>query len=169
MGRASDDTRERTVATLRAGLLDGRLGTETFVSRVGAAYGSQTHEQLAALTGDLPPPRRHPLRALLDLVAPPQQRPPEPALPLQPPAIKQGDRLTLGRDTSCHYVIADRSVSKRHAELERVEDGWVIHDLESRNGTRINGWRVARHALRAGDTIELGATVFVFVPGDESR
>jgi hypothetical protein len=154
------------VAALRAGLLDGRLGTDTFVSRVGAAYGSKTHEQLAALTGDLPT-RRRPLRALLDVLAPRAQPRIESLTPLEPPAAGRGSRLTIGRDISCDYVIADRSVSKRHAELERVEEGWVIHDLQSRNGTRINGWRVPEQPLRAGDKVELGATVFVFVPGDD--
>lgn len=111
--------------------------------------------------------RQHPLRALLNLLAPREVPRAESLTPLQPPAVGQGERLTIGRDASCHYVIADRSVSKHHAELERLEDGWLIHDLQSRNGTRINGWRVPEQRLRAGDTVELGATAFVFVPGDE--
>src|SRR3954452_1148716 len=163
MGRASDDTREHTVAALRAGLLDGRLGTETFVSRVGAAYGSKTREQLAALTGDLPV-RRHPLRVLLDRLASRSQPGIERSMPLQPPDVAAGERLILGREPSCHFVIADRSVSKRHAELERREDCWMIHDLDSRNGTRINGWRVREQRLRTGDMVELGGSTFVFAP-----
>jgi hypothetical protein len=167
VGRASDDTRENTVALLREGLLDGRLGTDTFVGRVGAAYASKTHEQLGALTADLPPHRR-PLRALLDLLRP-RHGSTDALTPLQPPAVARGERLTLGRDDACHYVIADRSVSKRHAELERRDDGWVIHDLQSRNGTRINGWRVPAQRLRPGDVVELGASAFVFAPAEDAN
>lgn len=70
----------------------------------------------------------------------------------------------LGRNPTCDYAIADPTVSARHAELTRTRDGWRIKDLSSRNGTRVNGWLIREQALRPGDTIELGATAFVFWP-----
>ena len=62
-------------------------------------------------------------------------------LPLQFPR-GGGDQFSIGRDASCDLAIADMTVSRRHAQLERTEDGWLLTDLESTNGTRVNGWRV---------------------------
>jgi FHA domain/Domain of unknown function (DUF1707) len=167
VGRASDHTREQAVATLRGGLVEGRLGTETFVSRVDAAYRAKTHNVLAGLTRDLPRRRRR-LRALLDLVAPVDGLAPGIPAPLHPPDVRSGHRLTLGRDNACDYAISDATVSGRHAELERTDDGWMIRDLKSRNGTRVNGWRVGEKRLCAGDELALGAALFVFAPPGES-
>ena len=47
VARASDDTREQAVNVLRRGLMTGRLGTETFVGRIDAAYQAKTHDELA--------------------------------------------------------------------------------------------------------------------------
>jgi pSer/pThr/pTyr-binding forkhead associated (FHA) protein len=70
----------------------------------------------------------------------------------------------IGRNPSCDYAIHDVTVSGRHAELARTRDGWRIKDLSSRNGTRVNGWLVRDQDLLPGDTIELGAALFVFRP-----
>lgn len=162
MGRASDDTRERTIAVLRDGLLAGRLGGETFVSRVDLAYRAKTHDVLAGLTRDLPGPRRR-LRRLLDLLAPRDEA--AAAMDaLQPPDVPRGERLVLGRENTCDYVIQDKTVSTRHAELERTDKGWLIRDLGSRNGTRVNGWRASEQPLAAGDEVALGARRFFFAP-----
>jgi hypothetical protein len=163
VGRASDDTREQAVTLLRGGLVDGRLGTETFVGRVDAAYRAKTHDVLAGLTRDLPR-RRRPLRALIDLLAPREGSDADVPAPLQPPDAGEGTLLTLGRDNSCDYAIADATVSGRHAELERVKAGWVIRDLQSLNGTRVNGWRVSEQQVLAGDILALGGALFVFAP-----
>lgn len=167
MGLASDDTRERAVAELRDGLIDGRLGTETFVSRVDAAYRAKTHDVLAALTRDLPKRRRH-LRALLGLLAPVDATGPDSATPFHPPDVPSGYRLTIGRGNDCDYAVGNRTVSHHHAELERTDDGWMIRDLESRNGTRVNGWRVTEQRLRAGDELALGTARLVFAPPPDS-
>jgi pSer/pThr/pTyr-binding forkhead associated (FHA) protein len=79
------------------------------------------------------------------------------------PEIGVGEARSLGRATSCDYVIHDPTVSNRHAELVRVDDGgWLIRDLGSRNGTRVNGWLVKEQRLRDGDTLTLGESVFLF-------
>ncbi|HEX6713404.1 MAG TPA: DUF1707 and FHA domain-containing protein [Thermoleophilaceae bacterium] len=159
MSRASDDTREHAVGRLRSGLMSGRLGTETFVERVDAAYRAKTHAELASVTEDLPRHRAR-WRALLDKVAPLAHMSP----PLRPPHMDSGDRRVLGRGATCDYTIADPTVSMRHAELIRTDDGWLIRDLESRNGTRVNGWLAKEERLQAGDTITLGGSAFRFCP-----
>ena len=80
--------------------------------------------------------------------------------------MAEGDRRVMGRETTCDYAIADQTVSARHAELVRSGDGWLIRDLGSRNGTRVNGWLVQEQRLEPGDTLTLGTTVFVFRPAD---
>ncbi len=70
--------------------------------------------------------------------------------------------LIIGRRESCDIVLPDESVSRRHARLEPKKEGWVISDLNSGNGTYINGVRVNSTVLSPGDTIKLGATLCVF-------
>ncbi len=74
------------------------------------------------------------------------------------------DRLTLGKDPSNDVVLgADPTVSRLHAVLERFSAGWTIRDLNSRNGTFVNGERIlSASRLRAGDEIRLGATRLLF-------
>jgi FHA domain/Domain of unknown function (DUF1707) len=79
-----------------------------------------------------------------------------------------GDQFSIGRDASCDLAIPDMTVSRRHARLERTRDGWLISDLESTNGTRVNGWRVRdKVPVRAGDVVSFGNLETVFWPGDE--
>jgi len=54
------------------------------------------------------------------------------------------------------------SVSRLHAELVRGRDGWLLNDLGSHNGTRLNGWLVRETvSVRAGDRLEFGSMAFV--------
>jgi hypothetical protein len=69
-----------------------------------------------------------------------------------------GDRFTIGRDASCDLAIADMTVSRQHAQLERGTDGWLLSDLESTNGTRLNGWRVRGQVpVKSGDLVSFGS------------
>ncbi|MGZ8783179.1 MAG: FHA domain-containing protein, partial [Gaiellaceae bacterium] len=54
------------------------------------------------------------------------------------------------------------NVSRRHAELRREGPAWWLVDLDSTNGTELNGKRAKRAKLEDGDTITLGATDLVF-------
>ncbi|MDE1169675.1 MAG: FHA domain-containing protein [Verrucomicrobium sp.] len=68
-----------------------------------------------------------------------------------------GPRVTVGRAADNAIPIPDPSVSSRHAELVLGDDGdYAIRDLDSTNGTRINGERVQHAALRRGDILRLG-------------
>lgn len=54
--------------------------------------------------------------------------------------------VTLGRSRDCDCVLAEPSVSRRHAELRREGERWLLRDLGSRNGTRLNGVRLLDEA-----------------------
>ncbi len=68
--------------------------------------------------------------------------------------------MVMGRDNTCDLVLADRSVSRRHALILGTTDAPFIRDLGSANGTYLNRQRVTREvALEAGDRIQIGTTV----------
>src|SRR5215212_10280709 len=68
----------------------------------------------------------------------------------------------VGRE-SRQLPLSDNTVSRRHAELVPGDDGWVLRDLGSSNGTYINGQRVTnRYSLKLGDQIRVGRTLMVF-------
>jgi hypothetical protein len=70
---------------------------------------------------------------------------------------------TLGRSRECEIVIDDPNASRRHAELRPRGGGWIITDLGSTNGTRVNGRTVqASEVVRPGDEIEIGASLITF-------
>ena len=74
-----------------------------------------------------------------------------------------GDQFSIGRDASCDLAIADMTVSRLHAQLERTPDGWQLSDLESRNSTRVNGWLVrGKVPVRAGDLVSFGSLDVIF-------
>jgi FHA domain/Domain of unknown function (DUF1707) len=90
--------------------------------------------------------------------------PGRPAPMVFPPG--SGTSFTIGRTQDCDLRIADLSVSRRHAQLERSEDGWLLSDLGSHNGTRVNGWLVREPvSVRPGDVLQFGSAVFV-IQGD---
>ena len=72
------------------------------------------------------------------------------------------DALTIGRLDSCDIVLSDTGVSRKHAEVRREGDEWVIVDLNSTNGTIVNGKAVRRHRLAQGDRIEVGESTLEF-------
>jgi len=77
-----------------------------------------------------------------------------------------GGQFSIGRDASCDLAIADMSVSRLHAQLERTPEGWLLSDLESTNGTRVNGWRVrGKVPVRAGDLVSFGSLDVIFAAG----
>jgi FhaA, N-terminal domain/FHA domain len=71
-------------------------------------------------------------------------------------------RVVLGRSRACDVRVNDLNVSRRHAELRQEGATYWIVDLDSMNGTVVNGQRVERERLRDGDTITLGSTDIVF-------
>jgi FHA domain/Domain of unknown function (DUF1707) len=73
-----------------------------------------------------------------------------------------GTSFTIGRTQDCDLRIADLSVSRRHAQLDRGEEGWLLSDLGSHNGTRVNGWLVREPVpIHPGDILQFGSAVFI--------
>lgn len=70
------------------------------------------------------------------------------------------DPIVIGRLPECTVTVNDPNVSRRHAEVRRSDDGAgaVVHDLQSTNGTRVNGTPVRDHRLMDGDEITVGTT-----------
>lgn len=64
--------------------------------------------------------------------------------------------LVLGRHRTCDVVLSDPTVSRRHARLIFRDGTWVLQDLQSTNGTTVNGMYVGRCELRPGDRLVLG-------------
>ncbi|XZE53404.1 diguanylate cyclase [Planctomycetaceae bacterium SH139] len=71
--------------------------------------------------------------------------------------------LQLGRDIQVDMVLADASVSRHHAEICKTENGYKIRDLDSTNGTLVNGHPVREQLLNSGDTIRIGSFLFRFL------
>jgi pSer/pThr/pTyr-binding forkhead associated (FHA) protein len=75
-------------------------------------------------------------------------------------------QVVLGRDPGCDVLLSHLSVSRRHAEIRGVGDGWELRDLGSLVGSYLNGVPVDTAVLRDGDEIVLGVfRLVVSVPG----
>ncbi|TDB38177.1 MAG: DUF2662 domain-containing protein [Actinobacteria bacterium] len=74
----------------------------------------------------------------------------------------RGEQVVVGRLADCQIHLPDVNVSRRHAAFIRMDDGWAIEDLDSTNGTLLNGKTVARARLRDGDVIEIGVTQLIY-------
>jgi pSer/pThr/pTyr-binding forkhead associated (FHA) protein len=72
--------------------------------------------------------------------------------------------ITIGRAPDNMIVIDDPSVSGRHAQLQLAGEVYRLQDLESTNGTRVNGIPVTETALRFDDRIHFGAVDALFEP-----
>lgn len=69
----------------------------------------------------------------------------------------------LGRSRDCDVVIDDSGASRRHAELRPRGGGWIINDLGSTNGTKLNGRVIDRaEVIQPGDEIKIGSSVITF-------
>jgi FHA domain/Domain of unknown function (DUF1707) len=164
--RPTDRERERVVRALRSSSLDGSLSADTFERRVARAYAASTRDQLDELVIDVPRAvgaESTIARAagwLSGATAGARVAWREARVPrLKLPRLR-GD-LVLGRDPGCDCVLSDETVSRRHARIRRRGDAWLLEDLGSMNGTRVNGWRVTEPVeLRPGDRVSFGAARF---------
>jgi len=89
----------------------------------------------------------------------------------------QGEEYTLpangeilvGRAAGLDLVLLEDMVSRQHAQITVQTNGLVIHDLESTNGTFVNGERIRKARLREGDRILIGASIVRVVTTDHHR
>ncbi len=73
--------------------------------------------------------------------------------------------VTLGRGETCDVRIVDQSVSRTHARIEAVIDGYELADVQSTNGTFVNDHPVVSHRLRDGDYVRVGNCIYRFLAG----
>jgi general secretion pathway protein E len=73
------------------------------------------------------------------------------------------DPVTIGRHSTNKVVLADGQASRYHCVIEKVPEGFRVRDLDSSNGTRLNGKVVKNAMLRDGDTVTVGKTAFRLV------
>ncbi|GIH78697.1 DUF1707 and FHA domain-containing protein [Planobispora longispora] len=168
--RASDGDRDRAINELRDRAVEGRLSHDTFLGRVDMALRARNQGELDNLIADLP--QRGRLRRLVTEVVSSVsdfttrvesawRRPRLPKLALPGDART---RYVVGRGSACDLVLADLTVSRVHAELRRDDEGWLLVDLGSLNGTRLNDWRLVGPAkVRPGDVISFGDCAFVVI------
>jgi diguanylate cyclase (GGDEF)-like protein len=73
------------------------------------------------------------------------------------------DTLTIGREQSNDLSLVDGSVSRFHARLDRCEEGYLLRDLGSTNGTIVDNETVTQCKLVGGETIRFGSFIFKFL------
>ncbi|MDQ3981319.1 MAG: DUF3662 and FHA domain-containing protein [Actinomycetota bacterium] len=74
--------------------------------------------------------------------------------------------VVIGRMSTNDVVLSDPNVSRRHAELRRNGDRWMLVDLGSTNGTTVNGKLAREHELEHGDRLMFGSTKIRFETGN---
>ena len=75
------------------------------------------------------------------------------------------ERTLLGRASNCDLILFDRSASRRHAEIVKAEDDYLIEDLNSTNGTLVNDLPITGQVrLTPYDCIKIGQEIYIFEP-----
>ena len=77
----------------------------------------------------------------------------------------EGPETLIGRGPASHLRLPDERLSREHAVILFEEDRYVIEDLQSSNGTAVNGKRVRNATLEDGDEIAIGNSVLRFQLG----
>ena len=154
--------------TLNAAYAEGLLSEPTLTHRLDALFAGGLIDP-AGLVGDLTRRRtRRPLGESILATATSllhRLRAGSPAAAEEPGILLALDwtggceELVIGRHPSCDVVVGDETVSRRHAQLFFRDGGWIVQDLQSTNGTRLNGQYVGRCRLRPGDRLGLGDKV----------
>jgi transcriptional regulator with GAF, ATPase, and Fis domain len=90
----------------------------------------------------------------------------DPVTGLQVVPLVSGERVTLGRAPSNRIVVHDERASRFHAEVFASDGRWMVRDLESRNGTLLQGERLtADRRLSSGDKLHIGLAEVVYYEG----
>jgi len=76
--------------------------------------------------------------------------------------------LAVGRDVSADVIISDDALSRRHFLVVRQGKSYLLKDLNSQNGTWVDGRRAEQTQLRDHDCIVAGRTLFVFSAGQRA-
>jgi pSer/pThr/pTyr-binding forkhead associated (FHA) protein len=81
--------------------------------------------------------------------------------------IIKGPDFTIGRANDCNLVLDESTVSAKHAKITKVGDRYEIHDLNSTNGTFVNGVKVERKGLRTNDKLKFDVFEFRYINPNE--
>jgi len=73
----------------------------------------------------------------------------------------QDSDVFVGRHGQCGLVLHDPEVSRRHLKIAHGENGWLLDDLGSTNGSFVNGQRITHQTATPGDRIQIGQSVLV--------
>ena len=84
-------------------------------------------------------------------------------------SIKPGQSLTIGRKESNDIAIENLAVSGHHAKIDSVGDGFLLTDLQSKNGSFVNKELVQSHWLKHEDSILIGKHTLVFTYDDDEE
>lgn len=80
----------------------------------------------------------------------------------------EGTTIKVGRDpVNDLTLLGDPKISRSHAELRDRSGQWILVDLGSSNGTKVNDRRIDQHPLRDGDRIQLGRTTILFTTDED--
>ena len=80
-----------------------------------------------------------------------------------------GSEVPVGRDPGNLLAIPDPSLSRRHCIILPADSGFLIRDLDSRNGTYVNGVAIKEGSLQHGDQISVGDSVFILLIRDDAH
>jgi predicted component of type VI protein secretion system len=78
------------------------------------------------------------------------------------------DEITIGRSKENTVVISNRKVSRKHAKIERIGATYQLTDLDSGNGTKLNGQKIDFQALKTGDEFKIGDALLTVQSMDDS-
>ena len=77
------------------------------------------------------------------------------------------DEFILGRGEECAAIIPHSSISREHARIKKIKQGYVLLDLHSKNGIHVNGKQTSENLLRDGMNVRIGDVEFVFYAANE--
>jgi hypothetical protein len=160
------ELRHRLARTLNAAYGDGLLSEATLTYRLDLLFSSPVVDP-SRVTGDLTfrTPRSVANETIVRLRASWRRvlgaASAEPARLLALDWDGGQDDLLVGRDQECDIVLSDMTVSRRHVRLLFSDGRWSLRDLESTNGTSVNGSLVMRCQLRPGDRLRLGDEILL--------
>jgi len=167
--RPSAGDRERAARRLRDACEHEQLSLDTFAARLDLVYEARSRAELERLLADVTEPGIV-WRSILAGVSRLSQLTADlrvawlgPRLPRL--ALPQREHVLIGRARHSDFLVADPTVSARHALLCHSDGRWSIRDLASTNGTFVNGWRVVDEVeVRPGDVVVLGGQAFLAAP-----
>jgi hypothetical protein len=157
-------SRRQIARTLQAAYADGLLSEDTFVQRLDRVLQDRLIDPLRLIgdlslrtsAGGLRSRLTAAMNTLIGRFGDPDGRSHSDWTLLALDWQGEREELLLGRLHTCDLSLSDLSVSRRHARLVFRDGRWILQDLDSTNGTTVNGLRVGRCELRPGDRVMLG-------------